>query len=211
LLLVWPLACVLAAQAVLSTAAAFALHVGVPLRAAAPAAVALCAAASVVLFLVPAALSPPSCLSAPAIRRADEERQAIEAIAGRLGPRSAVVVTGTRSAESFRFAGYYLPQFFTVAVGLDREGTLGVAFRAYRGDHDYARFMLGGAAALSQPLPAGTTRLLVLDESVANLFRANDLESVAVSRWRTVWLYPAETDGALEALTFPRPLVVERR
>ena len=234
LLIVWPLACFAAAQAALSAAEAiggrrnlvqrsrfnvqrrwpgrFLLGVGSGgVRQAALAVVVLLCAASVALFLLPPLAGPPSGLSYWAIRDQDAFWQELPVVAGRLGASQTVVLTGTQSDESFRHAEYYLPGFHVMAVGLDRSGTLGVAFRAYRGAHDYDRFMAGGKATEWQPLPPGTTRLLILDQSAAQLFRKDDLEPIQVTADRKVWLYPVTSSGAgLDALNFSPPLAVER-
>jgi hypothetical protein len=212
LLVVWPLACFAAAQAALSVAEVLGRRLGRTRRAAAPSVVVLLCAASAALFFLPPLSGPPSGLSAWDIRDQDAFWRRLPEVAGQLGAANTVVLTGTQSAESFRHAEYYLPDFHVMAVGLDRSGTLGVAFRAYRGAHDYARFMAGVEASEWQPLPPGTTRLLILDGSTAQLFRKDDLEPMQVTAHRKVWLFPAAGSGpALDALSFAKPLAVERR
>ena len=77
------------------------------------------------------------------------------------------------------------------AVGLDRDGDLGIAFQGYEGEHSYAGFMAGEPAAQEVALPAGTRRLLILDEGVSRLFPEGSLEEVPLTPWRSVWLWPA--------------------
>jgi hypothetical protein len=211
LLIVWPLACFAAAQAAFSVAEVIACNFGATRLAAARGVVALLCAAGVALFLAPPVFGPPSGLSIWEIREQDAFWRDLPAVAGRLGASHTVVLTGTQSAESFRHAEYYLPDFHVLAAGLDRSGTLGVAFRAYRGAHDYARFMAGGEASEWQPLPPGTTYLLILDWSTSQLFRKDDLEPIQVTADRKVWLYRAGGSAtSLDALNFSKPLAVER-
>lgn len=212
LLFVWPLACCIAATAALSLADEVGRRRPWLAAASAPGIVALLGISSAALFLwAPLLGNGSSGLARSAIRENDRFWDGLEEVAGTYPPGEVAVLTGTLARESFRQATYYLPTLPVYAVGLDRQGVLGVAFQGHRGEHTYARFMAGGAADRELSLPAGTRRLLVLDASTSRLFAPDTLAEMPITAQRTVWLWPREDDGGgtLRRLTFPAALQPE--
>ncbi|MGH2355371.1 MAG: glycosyltransferase family 39 protein [Chloroflexota bacterium] len=220
LLLIWPLVCYAAATASLTAADELARRFRArkqlsPTRqerrlSAASVVIGALALSSMAIFLYSPLLGGVSGLAASRIRETDRFWRGVADIAQGLPPNQTVILTGTGARESFRHATYYLPPFHVFAVGLDRDGALGVAFQGYEGEHTYAQFMAGDAASRYHPLPAGTQRLLILDQSVAHLFPAGALQTVEVTPHRDVWLWPAIPLGEeLHSLSFREPLIVE--
>jgi hypothetical protein len=204
LLLLWPLVCYASATALLTAAAVLARRIGAGEHRVAGVLLAACALTSAALFLV-APLSPrqaPGGMMASSIRETDAFWRGVQRDLGAYSPAETVILTGTTSAESFRHATYYLPAYRVYAVGLDREGDLGVAFRGYRGEHDYDRFMAGDAAEPALTLPPGTRRLVILDESIARLFPKTARQSVDATPFRDYWV--VETGDGARTLTLPR-------
>ncbi len=170
---------------------------------------ALLAASSTVLFLLaPFSGTLPVGLTRRTIAETDHFWLGLTDLSQSLSPDEVVVLTGTQSAESFRQATYYLPAFHVYAVGPDRQDELGVAFEGYRGQHTYADFMAGAPAAQRLSLGPRTRRLLILDRGVTRLLDADELEAVAVTPLRSVWLWPSEAAAGapLQTLRLRRPL-----
>lgn len=209
LLFVWPLVCCMAATAALSLADEVRRRCPRISAGSAPGVVALLGISGAALFLwAPLLGNGVNGLGRSEIREHDRFWDRLEQLTEAYAPGDVVVLTGTLARESFRLATYYLPTLPVYAVGLDRQGVLGVAFQGYRGEHTYARFMAGGAADRELTLPAGTRRLLVLDASTARLFASETLTELPVTSLRTVWLWPREDQGGvtLRRLTFPAAL-----
>jgi hypothetical protein len=216
LLLLWPLVCYGAATAALVAGAELGrswrrLWPVRPWRwSATPVLLSLLATSSTVLFLsAPFSGTLPVGLTRRTIVESDRFWGGLTDLVDTLSPEEVVVLTGTRSAESFRQATYYLPAFHVYAVGPDRQGELGVAFEGRRGRHTYADFMAGAPAAQRVSLGARTRRLLILDRSVTRLMESDGLEEVAVTPLRSVWMWPSEANAGalLQTLRLRRPLV----
>jgi hypothetical protein len=196
LLILWPLVCYAAGTAALVAGEEIGRRWPALGRRAAPMLLSTLAACGVAIFLFsPLVGRSSSGLTLSAAQEHDRQWRALAALmeawpAG-YGEGQVAVLTGTQARESFRLAMYYLPQAHVYAVGLDREGDLGVAFQGYAGEHSYAGFMAGEPAAREVPLAPGTRRLLILDEGVRRLFPEGSLEEVPLTPWRSVWLWPA--------------------
>jgi hypothetical protein len=208
LLLLWPLVCFAAGTAVLVTAGTVGQRLRRPSATPASLLLALLGLWSAAVFLWTPLFGPPDGgLTLRAVRENDATWHATATLAARLQPAGLAILTGTRAQESFRLATYYLPDVPVYAVGFDRQGTLGIAFQGLRGSHSYAAFMAGVPAARSVSLPPHTTRLLILDESVARLYPQEALQEVTLTPSRRAWLWPAAPGGAaLPSLTVRSPL-----
>jgi hypothetical protein len=208
LLLLWPLVCLAAGSAALVAGELIGRRLRRPRLPAGPLLVALIGVWSAVTFLCTPFFGPAvGGLTLSAVRENDRAWQATLDLTASLRPDGLAVLTGTRSQESFRLATYYLADVPVYAVGLDRAGDLGVAFRGLRGEHTYGAFMAGAPAARSVPLPPRTRRLLILDESVARLYPPHALQTVTLTGTRRVWLWPAApSDEDIESLTVRSPL-----
>jgi hypothetical protein len=219
LLLVLPLGCYAAATALLSAADLIRRRCPAARRHASPAVVGLAVACSAAVFLFSPLLgAAANGLAASSIREADLRWGGVVTTVRRYSPERTVVLTGSTATESFRHAGYYLPEYHVYAVGFDRHGTLGIVFEAAHGRHTYARFMAGGSAELHKLLPPGTERLIILDAAIAGAFPNAALEPVrlapASGRDRggrpLLWILSADSEGGtLSSISFPRPIRVD--
>ncbi len=208
LLLLWPLICFAAGSAALVAGDLLGRRLRRPAGAAGPLLLALIGIWSAVTFLCTPVFGPPTGgLTLSAVRENDRAWRATIDLAAGLRPDGLAVLTGTRTQESFRLAAYYLPDVPVYAVGLDRAGDLGVAFRGDRGEHTYAAFMAGAPATRALTLPPRTRRLLILDESVARLYPPHSLRTETLTATRRAWLWPAAPSAeSIESLTVRSPL-----
>jgi hypothetical protein len=194
LLLLWPLLCYAAGTAALVAGEELGRRWPALGQRATPTLLGALAASGIAVFLFsPLVGGGPAGLTLDAVREHDRQWRGLTALVEEWpeGEGQVAVLTGTQARESFRLATYYLPQLHVYAVGLDREGELGVAFQGYEGEHSYAGFMAGEPSAQVVALPAGTRRLLVLDEGVRRLFPEGSLEELQLTPRRSVWLWPA--------------------
>ena len=174
--------------------------------------VALIAGSGALLFLVsPLSGGDDGGLTRRRIAANDAWLAALAAELRDLPPAEAVLLTGTRSTESFRQVTYYHPAYLVLAVGPDRDGEVGVAFQGEAGVHTYAGFMAGVPAEPAVQLPVGTRHLVLLDDSLADLFAAAALREVPLTQTRSIWLLPVEGDVRESfRLTLPATAVTKR-
>jgi hypothetical protein len=209
LLLLMPLGCYAAATAALSMAGVVGVWLPAWRRFLPAAVTAGFSVTSAALFLSPPLIGgAPSGLSAAHIRQDDHYWQSVVDLVRTHAVDETVLLTGTGAAESFRHAGYYLPEYQVLAVGPDRDGQIGVAFAALEGRHTYAQFMAGAPAAVVRSLPAGTSHLIVLDRSVALRFPGYALREVPIGADRTIWVWDDESGQPPRSISFPPGLVV---
>ncbi|HEX2516487.1 MAG TPA: glycosyltransferase family 39 protein [Chloroflexota bacterium] len=208
LLLLWPLVCYAAGTAALVAGEEIGRRWPALGRRASSLLLGALAASGIAIFLFSPLLAGGSAgLTLGAVREHDREWRSLTALAEEWPEQEGQValLTGTHARESFRLATYYLPHLHVYAIGLDRDGDLGIAFQGYEGEHSYAGFMAGEPAAQEVALPAGTRRLLILDEGVARLFPEGSLQEVPLTPWRSVWLWPATPPTQHAGSTPPTP------
>jgi Dolichyl-phosphate-mannose-protein mannosyltransferase len=212
LLLLWPLLCYAAGTAALVAGEEIGRRWPALRARVSPLLLGSLAASGIIIFLFsPLMGGGASGLTLSAVREHDRQWRGLTALAEDwpVGQGQVAVLTGTHARDSFRLATYYLPHLHVYSVGLDRNGDLGVAFQGHEGEHSYAGFMAGEPAAREVPLPAGTRRLLILDEGVRRLFPEGSLEEVPVTPRRSVWLWPAAPSASeLTRLEVRSPLTV---
>lgn len=151
------------------------------------------AAASTCVFLFA-----PGPATAPQIDKMDQRWHDIRAALARMDPSSTALITGYRWYNSFRHAGYLLPQYHSYALDQKGDTLTGWNYSAYAGASTYAL-----PKPTPQPylqLPPGTRTLVALDEDAGQgLAGQPGLQRVSLGDGST--LYVLQAPDEIQGLT----------